>query len=69
MTNSLKPLHPWSGSAMMRGKLQVLDVLHICFVVGQGPTRLALGENGGCLDIFLSYIFSLLSPYLSADIG
>ena len=33
----------------------------IIHVVGQGPTALAVGAGGICLDIFLS---SILSPYL-----
>ena len=33
--------------------------------VGQGPTGLAVGAGGGCLDIFsLIYHFSFLSPPL-----
>ena len=33
--------------------------------VGQGPTALAVGAGGGCLDIFtLIYLFSFLSPSL-----
>ena len=33
--------------------------------VGQGPTVLAVGAGGGCLDIFtLNYPFFLLSPSL-----
>ena len=33
--------------------------------VGQGPTALAVGAGGGCLDIFsLFYHFSFLSPSL-----
>ena len=33
--------------------------------VGQGPTALAVGAGGGCLDIFtLIYPFSPLSPSL-----
>ena len=36
-----------------------------CAIVGQGPTVLAVGAGGGCLDIFsLTYHFSLLSPPL-----
>ena len=39
----------WSGGAMMLGKLPV---------PGQGPTALAVGAGGGCLDIFtLIYLF------------
>ena len=31
--------------------------------VGQGPTVLAVGAGGGCLDIFtLIYLYSPLSP-------
>ena len=36
-------------------------VLLIWFIVGQGPTKLAVGADG-CLDIFLSSIVSLLLP-------
>ena len=33
--------------------------------LGQGPTALAVGAGGGCLDIFtLIYLFYLLSPSL-----
>ena len=39
------------------------DVLLIWIEVGQGPTALAVGAGGGCLDIFsLIYHFSFLSP-------
>ena len=52
----------WSGGAMVLGKLPVLLVL---IRVGQGPTALAVGAGGGCLDIFtLIYSFSPLSPSL-----
>ena len=41
------------------------SVLLICSRVGQGPTALAVGADGNCLDIFsLVYHFSFLSPYL-----
>ena len=37
----------------------------IWITVGQGPTALAVGAGGGCLDIFtLIYPFSCLSPSL-----
>ena len=40
-------------------------VLLIWIGVGQGPTALAVGAGGGCLDIFsLVYHFSFLSPSL-----
>ena len=35
----------------------------IWIIVGQGPTTLAVGAGGGCLDIFtLIYHFSFLLP-------
>ena len=61
----------WSGCAMMLGKLPVPGRPTNWIIVGQGPTALAEGAGGGCLDIFtLIYPFSSLSPYLGrrADI-
>ena len=44
---------------------QCRGVLLIWIRVGQGPTGLAVGAGGGCLDIFsLVYHFSFLSPSL-----
>ena len=44
---------------------QCRGVLLIWIMVGQGPTALAVGAGGGCLDIFsLIYHFSFLSPSL-----
>ena len=44
---------------------QCRGVLLIWITVGQGPTALAVGAGGGCLDIFtLVYPFSPLSPSL-----
>ena len=34
-------------------------VLQIWIIVGQGPTVLAVGEDEGCADIFLSSVVSL----------
>ena len=52
----------WSGGAMVLGKI---PVLLIWIQIGQGPTALAVGTGGGCLDIFsLVYHFSFLSPSL-----
>ena len=49
----------------MLGKLPVLGRPTILITVGQGPTTLAVGAEGGCLDIFtLVYPFSSLSPSL-----
>ena len=43
----------------MLGKLPVLGCPTILNTVGQGPTALAVGAGGGCLDIFtLIYPFS-----------
>ena len=44
---------------------QCRGVLLVWIRVGQGPTALAVGAGGGCLDIFtLIYSFSSLSPSL-----
>ena len=49
----------------MLGKLPVPGRPTIWIIVGQGPTALAAGAGGGCLDIFtLIYPFSPLSPSL-----
>ena len=50
---------------MVLGKLTVPGRPTIWMTVGQGPTALAVGAGGGCLDIFtLIYPFSPLSPSL-----
>ena len=55
----------WSGGAMVLGKLPVPGRPTIWIIVGQGPTVLAVGAGGGCLDIFsLVYHFSFLTPSL-----
>ena len=49
----------WSGGAMVLGKLPEMGRPTIWITVGQGPTSLAVGASGGCLDIFtLIYPFS-----------
>ena len=49
----------------MLGKLPLSGRPTIWITVGQGPTALAVGAGGGCLDIStLSYPFSPLSPSL-----
>ena len=40
-------------------------VLLIWIIVGQGPTALAVGAGGSCLDIFLSTVISLFFLPLS----
>ena len=53
----------WSGGAMVLCKLPVSGRPTIWITVGQGPTALAVGACGGCLDIFtLIYPFTTLSP-------
>ena len=50
---------------MVLGKLPVPGRPTIWNKVGQGPTALAVGAGGGCLDIFtLIYPFFPLSPSL-----
>ena len=50
---------------MVLGKLPVPGRPTIWITVGQGPTVLAVGAGGGCLDIFtLIYPFFPLSPSL-----
>ena len=52
-----------SGGVMVLGKLPVPGRPTISITVGQGPTALALGAGGGCLDVFtLLYPFSPLFP-------
>ena len=46
------------------GKLSVPGRPTIWITVGQGPTALAVGAGGGCLDILLSSILSPLSTPL-----
>ena len=53
------------GGAVVLGKLPVPGRPTISLTVRQGPTALAVGAGGGCLDIFtLIYRFSSLSPSL-----
>ena len=55
----------FAGGRVVLGKLPVLGRPTIWITVGQGPTALAVGAGGGCLDIFtLICPFSLLSPSL-----
>ena len=52
----------WSGGAMVLGKLPVPGRPTIWITVGQGPSALAIGAGGGCLDIFtLIYPFTPFS--------
>ena len=57
----------WSGGAMVLGRLPVPGILLIWITVGEGPIALAVGEVGGCLDIFsLVYHFYF---YFSLSLG
>ena len=50
---------------MVLGNLLVSGSPTIWMIVGQGPTALTVGVDGGCLDIFtFIYLFSPLSPSL-----
>ena len=50
---------------MILGKLPVPGRPIIWIIVEQGPTALAVGAGGGCLDIFSPvYHFSFLTPSL-----
>ena len=51
---------------MVLGKLPVPGRPTIRIIVGQGPTALAVGAGGGCLDIFLSSIINL---FISLSLG
>ena len=48
---------------------QCWGVLQIWIRVGQGPTALAVGAGGGCLDIFFSRLSFLFSFSLSLGDG
>ena len=55
----------WSGGAMVVGKLPVPGRPTMWLTVGQGPTALAEGAGGSCLEIFTHVCpFSSLSPSL-----
>ena len=65
ISNGIKVIRGWSGGAMVQGKLPVPGRPTVWVTVGQGPTALAVGAGGGCLDIFtLIYPFSPLSSSL-----
>ena len=60
-----RPHRGWSDGVMVLGKLPVPGRPTIWIIVGQGPIVLAVGTDGGCLDIFtLLCPFSPLSPSL-----
>ena len=61
------PYLPWGGRVVRWCwvNFQCWSILLILIKVGQGPTALAVGVGGDCLDIFsLIYHFSFLSPSL-----
>ena len=66
-TNQLIRQRGWSGGTMVQGmgKLSVPGRPTLWITIGQGPTALAVGAGGDCLDIFtLIYPFSPVSPSL-----
>ena len=53
----------WSGGAMVLGKLPVPGRPKIWITVGQGPSALAVGTDGGGFDVFtLIYPSFLILP-------
>ena len=54
------PLLGWSGGAKVLGNLPVPGRPTVLITVGQGPSALAVGAGGGCLDFYshLSFLFS-----------
>ena len=57
------PDHPLTNMAAMPTYAPVPGRPTIWMIVGQGPNALAVGADGGCLDIFtLHYPFSHLLP-------
>ena len=54
---------------MVLGKLPVPGRPTTRIKVGQGPTALAVGAGGGCLDIFYSHLSFLSSFSLSLGDG
>ena len=60
------------GGRVVRGcwvNFQCRGVLLIWIRVGQGPAALAVGVDGGCLDIFFSRLSFLSSISLSLGYG
>ena len=54
----------WPGGAMALGNLLVPGRPTVWMIVGLGPTALAVGAGGICLDIFTLIYPSLLSSSL-----
>ena len=54
---------------MVLGKLPVPERPTSWIIVGQGPTALAIGAGGGCLDIFYSQLSFVSSFFLSLGDG
>ena len=47
----IRILKGWSGGALVLGKLPVMGRPTILMIVWQGLIALAVGADGGCLDI------------------
>ena len=54
---------------MVPGKLPVPGRPTFWIVVGQGPIALAVGEFGGCLDIFTFLLSTILSFFFLPSLG
>ena len=59
----------WSGGAMVVGKLPAPGRPTIWITVGQGPTALAVGADGGLFGHFYSHLSFLSSLSLSLGDG
>ena len=62
-------LQRWLGGAIVLGKLLGPGHHIIWITVRQGPTALAVGAGGGCLDIFYSHLSFLSFFSLSLEEG
>ena len=54
---------------MVLGKLPCRGVLLVCIKVRQGPTSIAVGAGGVCLDIYFSRLSFLSSFFPSLGDG
>ena len=55
----------WLGGAKVLGKLPLPGRPTILITVGQGPTALAVGAGGGCVELFFPHLSFLSSFSLS----
>ena len=55
----------WMGRTMVLGIFLRRGILLVWIIAEQGPTVLAVGVGGSCLDIYLPPLFSLFCFLLS----